>query len=186
MGTRPPFTIYSARRILTMDRTLPTAGAVAVLDGRILGVGDSATLATWGTHRIDDRYAERILMPGLIEGHSHLLEGGIWDYPHVGFYQRRSPDGTLWPALRSVDAVVERLQQAQANLRDPEAPLVAWGFDPILFRGPRMVSGRPRSSFKAAADRGHPLELSRAECKFGDADAGRYHARYRRRWNRAG
>ena len=139
MGTRPPFTIYSARRILTMDRTLPTAGAVAVLDGRILGVGDFGTLASWGTHRVDDRYAERILMPGLIEGHSHLLEGGIWDYPHVGFYQRRSPDGTLWPALRSIDAVVERLQQAQANLRDPEAPLVAWGFDPILFRGPRMV-----------------------------------------------
>jgi len=90
-----------------MDRTLPVADAVAVLDGRILGVGDTATLATWGTHRIDDRYADRVLMPGLIEGHSHLLEGGIWDYPYVGFYQRRSPDGSVWPALRSIDAVVE-------------------------------------------------------------------------------
>src|SRR4030095_8936906 len=69
----------------------------------------------------------------------HLLEGGIWDYPHVGFYPRRSPDGTLWPALRSIAAVIERLQQAESNLRDPSAPLVAWGFDPILFRGPRMV-----------------------------------------------
>ena len=138
-ATRPPFTIYPTRRILTMDRTRPGADAVAVLDGRILAVGDLATLATWGAHRIDDRYADRVLMPGLVEGHSHLLEGGIWDYPHVGFYQRRSPDGMLWPALRSVDAVVERLQQAHAGLRDPEAPLVAWGFDPILLRGPRMV-----------------------------------------------
>ena len=48
MGTRPPFTIYPARCILTMDRTLPVADAVAVLDGRILGVGDIATLATLG------------------------------------------------------------------------------------------------------------------------------------------
>ena len=80
-------------------------------------------------------------MPGLIEGHSHLLEGGIWDYPYVGFYQRRSPDGSIWPALRNIDAVVERLQKAELDLRDSEAPLVAWGFDPILFRGPRMVAG---------------------------------------------
>ena len=137
--SRPPFTIYPARRILTMDRTLPVADAVAVLDGRILGVGDTATLATWGTHRVDDRYADCVLMPGLIEGHSHLLEGGIWDYPYLGFYQRRSPDGSTWPALRSIDAVVERLQQAELDLRDSKAPLVAWGFDPILFRGPRMV-----------------------------------------------
>ena len=138
--SRSPFTIYRARRILTMDRTLSVADAVAVLEGRILGVGDTATLAMWGSHRIDDRYADRILMPGLIEGHSHLLEGGIWDYPYVGFYERRSPDGCTWPALRSVDAVVERLQQSDAELRDSDAPLVAWGFDPILLRGPRMVA----------------------------------------------
>ena len=140
MGARLPFTIYPARRIITMDRTLPFADAVAVLDGRILGVGDTATLAGWGSHRIDDRYADRVLMPGLIEAHSHLLEGGIWDYPYVGFYQRRSPDGALWPALRSIDVVVERLQRASADMGDAEAPLVAWGFDPILFRGPRMVA----------------------------------------------
>ncbi len=140
MGARLPFTIYPARRIITMDRTLPFSDAVAVLDGRILGVGDTATLAGWGSHRIDDRYADRVLMPGLIEAHSHLLEGGIWDYPYVGFYQRRSPDGAIWPALRSIDAVVERLQRASADMGDAEAPLVAWGFDPILFRGPRMVA----------------------------------------------
>ena len=138
--TRRPFTIYRARRILTIDRTLPIADAVAVLDGRILGVGDTATLAGWGTHRIDDRYADLILMPGLIEGHSHLLEGGIWDYTYVGFYERRSPDGLMWPALRSIDAVVKRLKKAEPDLRDSDRPLVAWGFDPILFRGPRMVA----------------------------------------------
>ena len=123
-----------------MDRTAPIADAVAVLDGRILGVGDTATLATWGQHRVDDRYADRVLMPGLIEGHSHLLEGGIWDHPYVGFYKRRSPDGATWPALRSIEEVINRLQQFEAKLSEPDAPLVAWGFDPILLRGPRMVA----------------------------------------------
>ncbi|MGZ9075031.1 MAG: amidohydrolase family protein, partial [Burkholderiaceae bacterium] len=139
-SSRAPFTIYPARHVITMDRTVPIAGAVAVLDGRILGVGDAATLATWGQHRVDDRYADRVLMPGLIEGHSHLLEGGIWDHPYVGFYQRRSPDGSIWPALRSIAAVIERLQRYETELSDPNVPLVAWGFDPILLRGPRMVA----------------------------------------------
>ena len=139
-GPRAPFTIYPARRVITMERTVPVAAAVAVLDGRILGVGDTATLATWGGHRVDDRYADRVLMPGLIEGHSHLLEGGIWDHPYVGFYQRRSPDGTTWPAMCSIADVIERLQQAEADLSDPKVPLVAWGFDPILLRGSRMVA----------------------------------------------
>ncbi len=79
-------------------------------------------------------------MPGLIEGHSHLLEGGIWDHPYVGFYQRRSPDGSTWPALQSIAAVIERLQQFETELSDPNMPLIAWGFDPILLRGPRMVA----------------------------------------------
>ena len=183
--SRPPFTIYPARRILTMDRTLPDADAVAVLDGRILGVGDTATLATWGTHRVDDRYADRVLMPGLIEGHSHLLEGGIWDYPYVGFYQRRSPDGSMWPALRSIDAVVERLQKAELDLRDPEAPLVAWGFDPILFRGPRMVVAdldrvSKQRPIAVIHSNFHVLNANSAMLKRGG-----HHTRHRRRWNRA-
>ena len=33
----------------------------------------------------------------------------------MGFYQRRSPDGSMWPALRSIDAVVERLRQSAAS-----------------------------------------------------------------------
>ncbi len=122
-----------------MNPTTPRAIAVAVRGGRILGVGDPEVLAGWGPHRIDDRYADLVLMPGLVEAHSHLLEGGIWDYPYVGFYPRRGPDGRLWQGLSSIDAVVEGLRAAEARLPDPDGPLVAWGLDPILFGGPRVV-----------------------------------------------
>lgn len=135
-----PFVVYPARRILTMDPGRPLATAVAVRDGRVLGAGDRAELAGWGAHRVDDRYADCILMPGLVEAHSHLLEGGIWEYPYVGYYPRRDPEGRRWPALTSIDAVIDGLRAAEARMTSADAPLVAWGFDPILFRGPRLVA----------------------------------------------
>lgn len=140
--TRPPrpFIVYPARVVLTMDPSNPRAGAVAVRDGRILGVGEPDALAGWGAHRVEERYADHVLMPGLVEAHSHLLEGGIWDYPYIGFYPRRGPDGRLWPGLKDIAAVVDALRAAGARLPDPSTPLVAWGLDPILFGGPRVIA----------------------------------------------
>lgn len=135
----PPYVVYRAREVLTMNPSSPRASAVAVRDGRILGVGDPDTLAGWGAHRVDDRYADLVLMPGLIEAHSHLLEGGIWDHPYVGFYPRIGPDGRRRLGLTHVAAVVEALRAADAELPDPDTPLVAWGLDPILFGGPRIT-----------------------------------------------
>ena len=138
--TPQPFVIYRARRLLTMNPAQQEAAAVAVREGRILGVGDPAVVAGWGEHRVDDRYADCVLMPGLVEAHSHLLEGGIWEHPYVGFYPRRGPDGRRWPGLTTIDAVIDGLRAAEAKLTDPDASLVAWGLDPILFRGPRIVA----------------------------------------------
>jgi hypothetical protein len=134
------FVIHRARRVITSNPAQPTARAIAVRDGRILGVGDPHELAGWGDHRVDDRFGDCVLMPGLVEAHSHLLEGGMWEYPYVGFYARSGPDGRHWPALRDIGAVVERLRAAEAALKDPDVPLVAWGLDPILFGGRRMVA----------------------------------------------
>lgn len=140
MARATHITIYKARSILTMNPRQPRATHVAVCDGRILGVGDEASLAGWGPATLDERFADKVLMPGLVEGHCHLLEGGMWNYVYVGYYDRRGPDGRLWKGLRSIDAVVERLRAAQDDLKDPAAPLYAWGFDPIYFGARRMTA----------------------------------------------
>jgi predicted amidohydrolase YtcJ len=137
-GLSAPCVVYRARSVLTMNPSAPRADAVAVRDGTIARVGEAAALAGAGA-TIDDRYADRVLMPGLVEAHAHLLEGGIWDYPYVGFYSRRSPQGRLHPGLKDISAVVEALRAAETRLTDPAAPLVAWGLDPILFGGQRVV-----------------------------------------------
>ncbi|AXF26029.1 amidohydrolase [Burkholderia pyrrocinia] len=137
-----PVTIFAARRVLTMNPAQPSATHVAVRDSRILAVGDAADAAAWparfGACMRDDTLRDKVLMPGLVEGHCHLMEGAMWDAVYVGYYDRRGPDGTLWPGLRSLDAVLERLADAERAMTD-DGPLLAWGFDPIFFGTARLT-----------------------------------------------
>jgi predicted amidohydrolase YtcJ len=136
-------TLYAARKIITMNPMQPEATHVAVRDGRILGVGSLAELSAWGEHALDLRFADKVLMPGLIEAHSHLKEGSMWDMPYLGWFERRDPQGRLWAGLRSMEAVIERLCEVDAQMRargqPADEPLIAWGFDPIYFGGERMT-----------------------------------------------
>ncbi len=135
----PDITIYQARNILTMNPRRPAASHVAVRDGLVLGTGSLEDLSGWGAYVLDERFADKVLMPGMIEGHSHAQEGSVWQDAYVGSYARRGPDGTVWPALESIDAVVARLQAAEEELPDATSPLMAWGFDPIYFKNRRMT-----------------------------------------------
>ena len=137
-------TVYAARKIITLNPMQPEATHVAVRDGRILAVGSLARMREWGDFELDERFADKVLMPGLVEGHCHLKEGSMWEMPYLGWFDRRDPDGKTWPGLRSMDAVVERLveidAQMQAAGQPADTPLLAWGFDPIYFGGERMTT----------------------------------------------
>ncbi|MER8700343.1 amidohydrolase [Mesorhizobium sp. M1273] len=64
--------------ITTLDRSNPTASAVAIKDGKILAVGhdqDIMALAGAGT-KIVDLKGKRVL-PGLIDNHTHVVRGGL-------------------------------------------------------------------------------------------------------------
>ena len=133
-------TIFSAKKIITMCRSRPEADHVAVRDGRVLGVGTLDELAGWGEHTLNDRYANRIIMPGFVEGHSHVLEGAFWRYIYVGYFDRTDPEGMVWPGLKSIDQVVARLQEFAAKPEFADKPAVGWGFDPIYFSSRRMIA----------------------------------------------
>ncbi|MGI9335314.1 MAG: amidohydrolase [Gammaproteobacteria bacterium] len=134
-------TIYRARKIITMNPRRPTATHVAVRDGYILGTGAIETLAGWGEYELDDRFADKVVMPGLVEGHCHSWEGSAWQDTYIGYYDRRAPDGVMHEGLKSIDEVVDRLKGVAAQTNDQEEPLMAWGFDPIFFGARRMVAG---------------------------------------------
>ncbi|MEZ5279765.1 MAG: amidohydrolase [Acidimicrobiales bacterium] len=132
-------TIFTARRIHTMNPAVPTAQVVAVRDGRILGVGTVEELARWGDHVVDDRFADKVIVPGFVEAHSHLMSGGSWEHTYVGFFDRRDPAGKVWSGCKTIDEVIDRLREASDAIDDPDQLMLAWGLDPIYLEGERLA-----------------------------------------------
>jgi predicted amidohydrolase YtcJ len=130
--------VFSARDIITMNASRPHATHVAVRDGRILGAGSLEDMEQWAPYTLTDDFADKILVPGFVEGHAHAMEGGIWDFPYVGYEDRWDPSSRRWEGAQSLDAVIAALTAAEARLDDAETPLFAWGFDPIYFGEARM------------------------------------------------
>jgi predicted amidohydrolase YtcJ len=77
---RGAITVFTAKKIVTMDPTRPTATAVAVREGMILGVGSLQDLAPWlkdNRYTINDQFKDKVLMPGMIDPHLHPLLGAV-------------------------------------------------------------------------------------------------------------
>ena len=138
--------IYQARKIITMDPDRPVATHVAVRDGRILGVGSGEELLGWGSSRLDQSFADKVLMPGLVEGHSHVYEGMVWENVYVGSYDRRDPDGKVWSGVGTVGALVHRLREFEARLGSADEALTGWGFDPLFVDRPLTATDLDRVS----------------------------------------
>jgi predicted amidohydrolase YtcJ len=133
-------TVFTAKKILTMDPGRPTGTAVAVRDGRILSVGTLETLQPWlkrYPHVIDDTFADKIIMPGLIDPHTHLhWAGGVVGLEYLGPID--SPNGRD-KAVHGMEGVLTRLKEVHESLEDPTQPIFAWGFDPA-FQGGHLTS----------------------------------------------
>lgn len=130
-------TIFPARTIVTLDPGTPTAEAVAVMDGRILGVGTLDEVRQWVTDEeveIDRRFQDAVILPGFIEAHMHpQISGVLWQGVYVGRFDRTSPDGTAIKGLETKQAVIQRLEEAAAKLPADGSWLVAWGYQPEFY-----------------------------------------------------
>ena len=134
--TRPALTIFVARRIHTMDESLPEATAVAVADGRIVAVGDLASMAPWREGRevtVDERFADQVLMPGLIDNHIHPFLGAmLMPMEHIAPEAWRQPDGSLRPAARTPQDYRRLLLERIAAHPDKEDWFITFGYQPAL------------------------------------------------------
>lgn len=139
-NTVSPNTVFPAKQIHTMDRSRPTASAIAVADGRIVALGETDDLVAAYGGTVDSTLSDKVLLPGFVEAHCHAIEGGFWNYLYVGYFDRTGPDGKLWSGCTTFDQVLDRLREANAKIDDPNEPLVAWGLDPIYFDGERLVA----------------------------------------------
>lgn len=132
-----PVTIFTARRIVTMEPAMPEARVMAVAGGRVLGLADSIEqLAPWmrgRAHQIDRRFADQVLFPGLVDPHIHPMQSAVMlAAPFLAPDEWHLPSGR-WPAIAGQDAYRARLKRLVAE--DPADPLITWGHHE-LFHGP--------------------------------------------------
>ncbi len=133
-----PIRVFAARQIVTMNRSNPSATHVAVRDGRVLGAGTLEQVSGWGPYELDDTFRDLVLLPGMIEVHSHAFEGVTGRFPYHGRFPRTAPDGRRLPGVDSVDALLADLRRIDASLDDPDEPIVSLGFDPVHHPGVRL------------------------------------------------
>ena len=131
-------TIYAAKKIITMNPARPQVSHVAVRDGKIVSAGSLNELAQWGDYTLDEQFADKVLMPGLVEGHAHTMEGTLWQFVYCGFFDRLDPNGKVWKGAKNIEQVLQRLKEAEAQLSDSTMPLSGWQLDPIYFNNERV------------------------------------------------
>ena len=126
-------TIYAGGDIVTVNDSQPTAEAVAVKDGKIVAVGTRADVEK-GHKGADTKLVDlagRTLVPGLIDGHSHVAAFGS---QAVGANLLAPPDGTV----NTIDDLVAKLQEFA---KGPDVGRTGWIFglgydDALLGRHP--------------------------------------------------
>jgi predicted amidohydrolase YtcJ len=140
-------TIYTARKVITMNRDQPEAEAVAVSDGKIWEVGNTGDIegkiSMWREKgwdisvNSDDQFSNDVIYPGFIEPHMHpQVHGYLWQFNYIGFFDRLGPDGEVvkgLPTRKDALAHIETLLDSdQAASGDQSETVVCWGYDPSL------------------------------------------------------
>lgn len=133
-------TVFTAKKIITMDSQWPTATAVAVKNGKILSIGSLDDLKPWLNkfpYQIDKTFENKILMPGFIEPHGHPLIGGTaMSRPLLTYLPVPNPYGPAFPGVKNKSDAMEMLKKYVSQHKDMNKPLLVWGYDIIAMGSP--------------------------------------------------
>lgn len=127
----PAATIYVAREVITMDPARPRAEAVAVIGDRIAAVGsrrDLEAMAKDQTYRVDETFADKILIAGFIEQHVHPVLTALMVVAKVIAIEDWDTTSGFSPAVREPEAYRARLLEAIANHKRDDGVFVTWGY----------------------------------------------------------
>jgi hypothetical protein len=131
-------TVFRARKVVTMDPGRPLAEAIAVRDGRIVSTGTLESMRPWLSrheHVIDDTLRDKVILPGLIDPHTHFgMSSGFMALHYVGPIESQGPHG-MNPAIHTHEGVVAKLREVHRDEADARKPVIAWGLDPALQGG---------------------------------------------------
>ena len=123
--------VFEARKIITMDQSMPEARYIVVEDGRILGVGSSlAQLDAWlvnQDYRLDAQFSEKVLLPGLIDPHLHpLMAAVLLPTAFITPEDWALPSGEF-PGVTTPEDYRQRLRELITSNQSSD-PFITWGY----------------------------------------------------------
>ena len=125
--------IYTAATIHTLNPDAPSAEAVAVDGGYIVGVGGLNDLQT--AHpgaAVDEAFANHTITPGLIDPHMHVLLGSLqYSMPFATPWPMAGPDGVI-PGYDTRDAFLARLAEIVAAAPAGDSPVFIYGYHNLV------------------------------------------------------
>lgn len=123
-----PDIIYHNGKITTLNRSQPTAEAVAIKDGKFVAVGsDSEILSMAGSNTKSINLKGRSVLPGLFDNHTHVIRGGL----NYNMELR-------WDGVRTLADAMAMLKQQVANTPSPQWVRVVGGFTENQFAEKRL------------------------------------------------
>lgn len=128
-----PITVFTAKKIYTMDPGRPVAQAVAVLDGKVLSTGTIESMQPWLSrynYEVDNSLEDKVILPGFVAPHTHFwLSSGFLGLKYIGSIEAPNPQGGMYKAVETFDDVMEKMAQFDKEIDDPNEPLVVYGYD---------------------------------------------------------
>ncbi|MBK7276975.1 MAG: amidohydrolase [Rubrivivax sp.] len=123
-------TVFTGGTVLTVDRRFSQAEAIAIRGNRIVAVGsDAAVRAAAGAQAQVVDLRGRVMLPGFVEPHAHVVAGALVDslMDHVGMTR-----------FATTALVLEHLK-TKARTTPPGQWIMGRNFDPSLQAGPASI-----------------------------------------------
>ncbi len=129
--SEPPATIFTAKRIITMERDNPDASAVAVAGKRIITAGslDEVKAALEGrSFKVDETFAGQFILPGFIDQHLHPILGGLTLATEVIAPEDWALPGRTCKAANGAEEYRARLKAAVGQTTNSNDWFFSWGY----------------------------------------------------------
>lgn len=129
--------LYSAKNIITVDNTFSQVKAVAVKGDEVVGTGSLTSLQKqFPSATLNQQFADKIIIPGLIDPHIHLLLGAmLYAKPLAAPWRTSSLNGMVdgYPNRESfLQRVADLWLQHQLDIDNVDKPLIVYGYHHLV------------------------------------------------------
>lgn len=134
--------LYQAKEIVTQEPGWPSAKYVLVQGDKIKATATKLKqLSEYKVDKrcIDTRFKDKVIVPGFIESHGHMLLGGLTtNLPTVSAAPLEFSDGSKFPGVKTPEQAIELIKLYINKFNDPNKTIIVAGWDVLLMGGIRL------------------------------------------------